>query len=69
MSHVTCHGSHVTFFLLLLLSGQSGEGYRWRVCYQWGLPRLVFGAMKIILVNWFLGLLLVLLLLPVLLHK
>ena len=22
--------------------GQSGEASRWRVCYQWGLPRLVF---------------------------
>jgi hypothetical protein len=22
--------------------GQSGEAYWWRVCYQWGLPRLVY---------------------------
>ena len=35
VSHVTCHVSHVFFFR------QSGEAYRWRVCYQWGLPRLV----------------------------
>ena len=40
MSHVTCHVSHVTFFLLLF-SGLFGEAYRWRVCYQRGLPRLV----------------------------
>ena len=32
---VTCHMSHFFFF------GQSGEAYRWRVCYQQGLPRLV----------------------------
>ena len=31
--------SHVTFFFLFF--GQSGEAYRWRVCYQRGLPRLV----------------------------
>ena len=30
MSHVTCHMS------------QSSEAYRWRVCYQRGLPRLVY---------------------------
>ena len=53
MSHVTCHVSHVMchmscvtfhiFFLLLFFcfSLQSGEAYRWRVCYQRGLPRLV----------------------------
>ena len=35
---VTCHMSRVTcnFFF-----GLSGEVYRWRVCYQRGLPRLV----------------------------
>ena len=37
MSHVTFHMSHVAFFFF----GQSGEAYRWRVCYQRGLPRLV----------------------------
>ena len=43
MSHITCHVSHVTchFFLFLFFSGQSGEAYWWRVCYQRGLPRLV----------------------------
>ena len=48
MSHVTCHMSHVTcpvshvnlFFIFFL--GQSGAAYRWRVCYQRGLPRLVY---------------------------
>ena len=34
MSRVTCH---IFFFL-----GQSGEAYWWRVCYQRGLPRLVY---------------------------
>ena len=43
MSHVRCVSrvtgqvSHVTFFFW-----QSGEAYRWRVCYQRGLHRLVF---------------------------
>ena len=42
---VTCHVSHVTFFLFFL---QSGEAYRWRVCYQRGLPRLVSIALSYI---------------------
>ena len=37
VSHVTCHMSHILFFFF----GQSGEAYRWRVCFQRGLPRLV----------------------------
>ena len=54
MSHVTCHVSHVTchvshvachvsvfFFFFFFFFGKSGEDYRWRVCYQRGLPRLV----------------------------
>ena len=28
-------------------NGQSGEASRWRVCYQRGLPRLVYDIMKI----------------------
>ena len=40
VSHVTCHVSHVIIFSSSF-SGQSGEAYRWRVCYQRGLPRLV----------------------------
>ena len=35
--HVMSHMSHFFFFL-----GQLGEVYRWRVCYQRGLPRLVY---------------------------
>ena len=35
LSHVTCHVSHVFFFL------QSCGASPWRVCYQRGLPRLV----------------------------
>ena len=46
MSHVTCHMSHVMFhkssFFLLLFFVHSSEAYWWRVCFQWGLPRLVF---------------------------
>ena len=41
-----CHLSRVTCHMSLLFSfffGQSGGAYRWRVCYQRGLPRLVFG--------------------------
>ena len=41
MSHVICHMSHYFILLFLLLFGQSGEAYWWRVCYRWGLPRLV----------------------------
>ena len=41
VSRVTCHVSHVTCHIFFLFFGQSGEAYRWRVCYQWGLPRLV----------------------------
>ena len=40
VSRVTCHMSHVNFFFFFFF-GQSGEAYRWRVCYQRGLPRLV----------------------------
>ena len=52
MSHATCHISHVslsdvrcqescvTFFHFF--SWQSGWGSLGRVCYQWGLPRLVY---------------------------
>ena len=41
VSHVTCQMSHV-FFVFLFFFWLTGEAYRWRVCYQWGLPRLVF---------------------------
>ena len=41
MSRVTCHVSHFTIFFLFFF-GQSGEAFRSRVCYQRGLPRLVY---------------------------
>ena len=58
MSRVTCHMSRVTchmefflifflIFFLFFLFGQSGEVYRWRVCYQRGLPRLVFRCIEL----------------------
>ena len=31
-----------SFYLLVFFFGQSGEAYRWRICYQRCLPRLVF---------------------------
>ena len=44
--HQNCiTGSRVTAILLngwIFPIGQSGEASRWRVCYQRGLPRLVF---------------------------
>ena len=48
VSHVTCHMSRVTSHMSLFFSsffsffGQSGRAYWWRVCYQRGLPRLVY---------------------------
>ena len=41
VSYVTCHMSLFCFFFCFFFFGQSGEAYRWGVCYQWGLPRLV----------------------------
>ena len=40
VSGVTCQVSCVTFFYFFVW--QSGEASRWRVCYQRGLPRLVY---------------------------
>ena len=51
--HVTCHVSHVTyhmshviylFLFLFFFFRQSGEAYWWRVCYQRGLPCLVYSG-------------------------
>ena len=39
VSGVICHMSRVTCHFLF---GQRCEASQWRVCYQWGLPRLVF---------------------------
>jgi hypothetical protein len=44
VSRDLCHKAHVTIYLFIyLFFGKSGVAYRWRVCYQRGLPRLVFG--------------------------
>ena len=37
---MTCH--MLFLFIYLFFFGQSGEAYWWRVCYQRGLPRLVY---------------------------
>ena len=46
VSHVRCQVSGVTcnyfIYLFLFISGQSGEASWWRVCFQRGLPSLVF---------------------------
>ena len=47
VSRVTCHMSRVIYLFIFLIYfffffGQSVEAYRLRVCYQRGLPRLVF---------------------------
>ena len=42
VSPVVCHLSHDFFFVLNKKNGQSGEASQWMVCYQRGLPRLVF---------------------------
>ena len=46
MSHVMCHMSHVTCHVSCVTChfffGQSGEAYRWWVCYQRSLPRLAY---------------------------
>ena len=39
VSRFMCHMSFILFFNVFF--GQSGEVYRWRVCYQRGLPHLV----------------------------
>ena len=44
MSHVMCDMSRLTIFIFYFFFGQSGEAYRWRVCYRRGLPRLVYSA-------------------------
>ena len=42
VSCVTCHMSCVTCFFCCCFFWQSGEAHWWRVCYQHGLPLLVF---------------------------
>ena len=42
MSPITCHVSNVKCpIIFFFFFEQSGETSRWRVCYQWGQPRLV----------------------------
>ena len=52
MSRVMCHVSHVRchmyLFFFFFFFGQSGGAIRWRVCYQRGLPCLVFQTVGII---------------------
>ena len=47
VSNFTCHMSCVTYHFLW----QSGEASLWRVCYQWGLPRLVIVIVYCILTH------------------
>ena len=41
VSGVTCH-IYIHFFFICIFFWQSGGAIRWRVCYQRGVPRLVF---------------------------
>ena len=41
MSNVRYHMSGVTCHFFVCFFGQIGGARWWRVCYQWGLPRLV----------------------------
>ena len=41
MSCVTCHMWRVLCHFFSSFFGKGGEISRWRVCHQWGLPRLV----------------------------
>ena len=54
--HVTGHVSSVTFFyyLFFLFFGQNGRASQKRICYQWGLPRLVLYQLQIYL-RWYNG--------------
>ena len=40
--HVTCHRTFNFLILIFFSFWQTGEACQWRVCYQQGLPRLVF---------------------------
>ena len=51
VSHVMCHVSHVTCHFFFW---QIAETCRWRVCYQQGLPRLVFIILVVLFsLGWF----------------
>ena len=51
MTRVTCHMSPVTCHNYFFR--QIGEAYQWRVCYQLGLPRLVFFTYTVSLYEYF----------------
>ena len=42
LSHITCQVSFVTIFFFNIFLGQRGGASQFRVCYQQGLPRLVY---------------------------
>ena len=48
LSHVTCPMSRVACQTKKLKMGQRVRTSRWRVCYQWGLPRLVLASNRLI---------------------
>ena len=53
VSHGTCHIAHVTcHFFSSSFFEQSGEAYWCRVCYQWGLPRLVCDCAELAETAW-----------------
>ena len=52
VSYVTCHLSHVTFHFIFLFLSQSGGASQWRLCYHWGLPRLVLTEVVFISENF-----------------
>ena len=41
----------ISFFNLQKKIGQSGGARQWRVCYQWGIPRLVLRKFKLFCVS------------------
>ena len=58
MSHITCHTScitchvpHVTYIYIYFFSGQNCEASRWMVCYQKGLPCLVFNLQLMVILR------------------
>ena len=51
ISRVTCHMWHVTCDISHFFFWQSGEVYPLRVCYQRGLPRLVYGILLCSMLN------------------
>ena len=46
VSHVTCQVSYVMSLFFLFFFGQSDEAYWWRICYQQGLPHLIYRLLR-----------------------